>query len=317
MGETTYIPVEVSNEPPIHPSLPQRPAFNLAPTLKEKESTTSGGGGQALPQEGITLATNHDVVANRRAIRLANMNAADMLRAELAGRASLNPSAPAPSANGMALPKIDDPIVVPYVKPTESDVPLEPPPIQLPSAGPVTGFSDYANLDVLPGLGGPLATGWGMPANERGIGAPSALSPPLQPPLSHIGENQTPRETSTSDTAPPDLAPATGLEDAPKEERAEEEEEDDDAIAERDDGESMDTDESVNGGPESSGANGIGTTLTDATLLTGVKRKHEDVEPEEGFAIEEDDEEAPDAAGAVAPRKVNPDGTVEQEDTVR
>lgn len=61
--------------------------------------------------------SNHDVVANRRAIRMANMSAAEVLKAELAGLTPVKPSAnaftssptpaePTPTANGEDAPAV-------------------------------------------------------------------------------------------------------------------------------------------------------------------------------------------------------------------
>lgn len=334
MSETTYVPVEVRNEPPIHPSLPNRPAFNMVPasTPAPAPAPTPASGANS-PQ--INLTTNHDVVANRRALRLANMSAAELLKTELATRAAQKQSRSGmgrgPRSQSSFGPlKPDEAVVVPHVKPAETDVPVEPPPLQPPSVGPMTGYSDYANMDVLPGLGGPLATGWGTPTdNGRGIGAPSVLEPPS---IGSAGESQ-PRSDagSKSDSAggvvsppPPDLVPATGLEDAPKEEDADA---DADAEGDADEDDSMDTNVSANGAevdPNTavdSTADTMNTSTSAEESLNphGVKRKLEEVEGEEegSGADEEDDEGPPDVIGAVVPRKVHPDGTVEQEDTVR
>lgn len=340
MSETTYVPVEVKNEPPIHPSLPNRPAFNMAPpplALAQTQAPAQVPASGTNPPQ-INLTTNHDVVANRRALRLANMSAAELLKTELATRAAQKQSRSG-MGRGLSRPQSsfgplrpDETVVVPRVKPTETDVLVEPPPLPPPSAGPMTGYSDYANMDVLPGLGGPLATGWGTPMdNERGIGAPSVLEPPS---IGSVGENQPHSDAgSKSDSgggvvspAPPDLVPATGLEDAPKEESADADA-DADAEGDADEDDSMDTNVSANGAevdPNAAVASmaDVMNTLTSAEESLrphGVKRKLEEAEAEEeGSGVdEEDDEGPPDVIGAVVPRKVHPDGTVEQEDTVR
>ncbi|KXN87938.1 5'-3' exoribonuclease 2 [Leucoagaricus sp. SymC.cos] len=76
----------LSGAAPAHPSLPPRPDFAA--------KADSIGLGAAVTPESIQMApvaaqalagSNRDVVANRRAIRMANMSAAEVLKAELAG----------------------------------------------------------------------------------------------------------------------------------------------------------------------------------------------------------------------------------------
>ena len=85
---------------PAHPSLPLRPAYNFAanadsigfgakPTLQSMQNMPTAT--QAL------AGSNRDVVANRAAIRMANMSARDMLKAELAGATSVKPTSSPPS----------------------------------------------------------------------------------------------------------------------------------------------------------------------------------------------------------------------------
>ena len=52
--------------------------------------------------------SNSSIVANRRAIRLANMSAADVLKAELAGLVPVKPSASKPSVPTPATPLVTD-----------------------------------------------------------------------------------------------------------------------------------------------------------------------------------------------------------------
>lgn len=77
-----------SGPTPVHPSLPPRPTYDFAATAD------SIGLGAAATPESIQMkpvaaqalaGSNRDVVANIRAIRMANMSAAEMLKAELAG----------------------------------------------------------------------------------------------------------------------------------------------------------------------------------------------------------------------------------------
>jgi len=286
MGETTYVPVQVSGVPPIHPSLPPRPAFDIA--LANPAASSTGPQTPApAGNEGIKLATNHDVVANRRALRMANMSAAEMLKAELAGKATLHvksESSPSPTKSIGSPPKPESSfsqegdIVVPFVAPNKSDMLVELPPIHLPSAGPVTSYDDYANMDVIPGLGGQSIESEHKPL----LDPPSIFSPPTEMPT----EPPEPKGSAPLDLTPTEIIPPN------------------------DDAESMDTD--VSGNAENA-VNGDSSPH-------GVKRKHaevEEAEVEDGFAIEPEEDEAPDVPDAPVARKVNPDGTVEQEDTVR
>jgi len=87
-----------SSNPSRHP-LPQRPTYDFA------ANADSIGLGAAPTEESIknvpTAAqalsgSNHDVVANRRAIRMANMSAAEVLKAELSGLSPVKPPASKP-----------------------------------------------------------------------------------------------------------------------------------------------------------------------------------------------------------------------------
>lgn len=80
---------------PLHPSLPTRPNFDLVP--KEEASATGKpkklSAAERAEKEAESLkqglaamqGSNSDLVKNRRAIRMANMSAAQMLKAELNG----------------------------------------------------------------------------------------------------------------------------------------------------------------------------------------------------------------------------------------
>ena len=96
-------PTSTSNV--IHPSLPQRPSYNFA------ASADSIGLGAAPTPQSIRNAptaaqalagSNRDVVANRRAIRMANMSAAEVLKAQLNGLSPVKPSA---KASPVSVPK--------------------------------------------------------------------------------------------------------------------------------------------------------------------------------------------------------------------
>lgn len=91
----------------IHPSLPMRPSFDTfaAPTPAPPPTNQANAfeeGSKALS------GSNHDVVANRSAIRMANMSAAEVLKAELAGLKPLKPKAS--SGPAVSAPNIPPPV---------------------------------------------------------------------------------------------------------------------------------------------------------------------------------------------------------------
>ncbi|KAF7331863.1 5'-3' exoribonuclease [Mycena kentingensis (nom. inval.)] len=85
---------------PVHHPLPPRPNFAANADAMGFGAVVSSSqtASQNAPIAAQALAgSNHDVVANRRAIRMANMSAAEMLKAELSGAVPVkpNPSLPA------------------------------------------------------------------------------------------------------------------------------------------------------------------------------------------------------------------------------
>lgn len=110
--------------PPLHASLPPRPDF-----AARADSIGLGGPKTVDAAQNATAATlalggsNRDIVANRRAIRMANMSAAEVLKAEL-GQSG---SSPTPS-------------------PTVADSPVV--------GGPILPATSEAEEDEIPGLGG-------------------------------------------------------------------------------------------------------------------------------------------------------------------
>ena len=80
--------------PLAHPSLPPRPSFDFAANA---DSIGFGAKPTAQSLQNVPAAaqalggSNRDVVANRAAIRMANMSAAEMLKAELAGAKPVKP----------------------------------------------------------------------------------------------------------------------------------------------------------------------------------------------------------------------------------
>ena len=129
----------------IHPSLPQRPSYNFA-----ANADSIGLGAAPTPQSIRNAPTaaqalagsNRDVVANRRAIRMANMSAAEVLKAQLNGLSPVKPSAkdssvPASKSEPMNA-NVDDvmdgvPGLGALSRQREPSPPLPPPPVpQLP-----------------------------------------------------------------------------------------------------------------------------------------------------------------------------------------
>jgi 5'-3' exoribonuclease 2 len=79
---------------PVHPSLPPRPDFAAKADSIGLGAAVTAESLQMAPLAAQALAgSNRDVVANRRAIRMANMSAAEVLRAELSGLQPVKPSA--------------------------------------------------------------------------------------------------------------------------------------------------------------------------------------------------------------------------------
>jgi len=97
----------------LHPSLPKRPTYDFAASadsigLGAKPTSESRANLDTASQ--ALAGSNRDVVANRRAIRLANMSAAEVLKAELAGLTPVKPSnSPSKTAS---LPTVLEPMNV-------------------------------------------------------------------------------------------------------------------------------------------------------------------------------------------------------------
>ncbi len=111
----------------MHPSLPKRPTYDFAATadsigLGAKPTAESRANLDTAAQ--ALAGSNRDVVANRRAIRLANMSAAEMLKAELAGLSPVKPSANSPPKTA-SLPAVVEPMNVDQQKDVDviDDVP--------------------------------------------------------------------------------------------------------------------------------------------------------------------------------------------------
>ncbi|KAJ7507469.1 XRN 5'-3' exonuclease N-terminus-domain-containing protein [Mycena galericulata] len=94
--------------PPVHHPLPPRPnfaanadsiGFGAAPTAQSSQNAPIAA--QAL------AGSNRDIVANRRAIRMANMSAAEMLKAELSGAVPVKPNLSLPTKPATTAPGTD------------------------------------------------------------------------------------------------------------------------------------------------------------------------------------------------------------------
>ncbi|KAF8974660.1 XRN 5'-3' exonuclease N-terminus-domain-containing protein [Flammula alnicola] len=228
----------------IHPSLPQRPSYDFA------ANADSIGLGAAPTPESIQHApaaaqalagSNRDVVHNRRAIRMANMSAAEVLKAELAGLSPVKPSASSAASTSSAPPF-------------------------------VTPVSPSKAMDVRPD-GSTDIPGLGSFSRQNGVS-----STPLPVPVPPSGRSETPGESDADADGDPDpdakMAPAS--------------------------------------------ADAEASESNEGDISIGSKRKFEegpgaDDVVDDVEVIEEDDEDAP----PVAALKVNADGTVEQEDTVK
>ena len=232
-----------SSSTPAHPSLPQRPAYNFAatadsiglgatPTVQSIQNASTAA--EAL------AGSNRDVVANRRAIRMANMSAAEVLKAEMSGLTPVKPD--------RSLPIKPPPTASVAVS---SPATLEASPMS--TSPPIRNFvpgNIEDDSDDVPGFG-----------NHR-----NGFAPPVD-----VSMNAAPTENDADADGEPDP----------------------DALQ-------------INGG-----------ITGEVEPVAGMKRKFD-----EGPAIDdadevtvEDDEDVP--VDAPLAMKVNPDGTVEQEDTVQ
>jgi len=239
------VPSAASSTPSIHPSLPQRPTYDFAanadsiglgaaPTLESVQNAPTAA--QAL------AGSNRDVVANRRAIRMANMSAAEVLKAELSGLSPVK----APTSS----------------KPPRASTPPQPMDLNPPDA------QDDASISI-PGLGSHSRT------NTNGA---AAALPPLPPPVAPSLRSETPGESDADADGDPD--PDTKM-------------------------------DSVE--PE-------GSKDVDSNIHAGVKRTFEEGPGSDDVVndvviVEEEDDDAPPSMNIAL--KVNADGTVEQEDTVK
>jgi 5'-3' exoribonuclease 2 len=85
----------------LHPSLPSRPGFDLVPVSQVVKKLTHVQEAESLKKGLATMeavgSSNQDLVNNRKAIRMANMSAAQMLKAELEGTTPVEGTADQPA----------------------------------------------------------------------------------------------------------------------------------------------------------------------------------------------------------------------------
>lgn len=231
--------------PTPHP-LPQRPSYNNfaanADSMGLGAPATDESRAHAAVAAQAFAGSNRDIVANRHAIRMANMSARDVLKAEMSG-------------------------LSPVKRSKNSSLPAKPPP-----PPPAT-----LNLPV-------------RPETEPEVAVPGLEAPPPPSAVEPVKEETTAKPTT----------PVTH-------EASMESEADMDA-----DG---DIDPDARMGDETK-------DVQEGDISIGSKRKfeegpgdEEEVPSENVVAVE--DEEAEGDTSGVAALKVNPDGTVEQEDTVK
>jgi 5'-3' exoribonuclease 2 len=94
--------------PPVHHPLPPRPSFAANADSMGFGASPTAQSSQNAPIAAQALAgSNRDVVANRRAIRMANMSAAEMLKAELSGAVPVKPNLSLPAKPATTGPGTD------------------------------------------------------------------------------------------------------------------------------------------------------------------------------------------------------------------
>ena len=189
--------------------------------------------------------SNRDVVANRAAIRLANMSAAEMLKAEMASLIPLKKSSKS-TAKSSTTSSAAPPPTASASAPSVLNATNPPPP--------VTSTND---VDI-PGLGGVISVTSSTTVSETAMSVD--LVRPTEDGVNDVDGEEIPAEVGDS-------------------------------------------------------------FMTDGTESRGVKRTIDEVEAEDAENVEDldrsDEDEAPAEADTSYAFKVNPDGTVEQEDLVK
>ncbi|KAJ6516158.1 XRN 5'-3' exonuclease N-terminus-domain-containing protein [Mycena sanguinolenta] len=226
--------------PPVHHPLPPRPDF-----AANADSMGFGAPASHVPIAAQALAgSNRDVVANRRAIRMANLSAAEMLKAELSGAVPVKPNLSLPAKPATSAPG--------------TDTFMSPPPPPDSSSSLSNGTLDHD--EGVPGFGNHHAITTSDPSDDH--------------------------NDSTASVEPMPVNVADG-----------------DVV----------TDEPMNGDVTT---DTIDTSMNSDDEAVGLKRKLSDMENvgDETIADDEEDDAPPDVSVRL---KVNSDGTVDQEDTVK
>ncbi|ESK93704.1 5 -3 exoribonuclease 2 [Moniliophthora roreri MCA 2997] len=220
-----------------------------------------------LPSAQQALAgSNHDVVANRRAIRMANMSAAEVLKAELAGLMPVKKSATITKKPDLSLPaKPESSLPLPAASLDAIRMSVDgPPPTAVPATTTTMSTTEDADFDI-PGFGGSMTS----------VATTSVVT------------SAVPSTTSTQ-------SPTQG---------------------------SMKVDD-IPGAAANADVGDFNDSANVDDSIMGTKRKYEEGPGEvEGDETLEAEEEEPPADGphdkSALEYKVNPDGTVTQEDTVK
>lgn len=288
---------------PLHPSLPPKPGFAQnadtmgfgAPAPSDTAAATQALGG-----------SNSDVVANRAAIRMANMNARDVLKAELAGglvalkptKSSLAPSSPQKPepANSVPLSNSMDEDVPGFgsasagVKQEDSSTA-----ITSGNTSPTT-MKKEEPLDDQPRKlepGNPTVLSNSMDKDVPGFGSTSA----------GIKQEDTSAAKTSGDTSSATVKKEEHLDDQPQKPAPSEGAE-----------------------PQEQGSSDSPMEGVESSSPRGHKRKLEEVKQEDEAANEaegdgdvtfKDDDDVPPEVEGTLPMKVKPDGTVDQPDNVR
>jgi 5'-3' exoribonuclease 2 len=262
--------------PPIHPSLPQKPQIDFATAADSMG--LSGASSQSSTQHATAAAkalggSNHDIVANRGAIRMANMSAAEALKAEMAAlqpvKASTKASLPPKPVSSIQLPETPSSAIT-------SSLPSNPSISSIPTDVPAVSVRSDPESDV-PGLSFPTPVPVDLTPSDGSVVMPDD-GPILytMPSDGDVSTNATAEKASIGD------ASMDGVEINP------------------------DPSKTVVADPEAHGTK----RKLDESLSGGDEADESTITPEE-------DDAPADAETAGLTLKVNPDGTVEQEDHVR
>ncbi|KAJ7368034.1 exoribonuclease 2, partial [Mycena albidolilacea] len=237
--------------PPVHHPLPPRPNFTANADSMGFGAPPSPTVPSHVPIAAQALAgSNRDVVANRRAIRMANLSAAEMLKAELSGAVPVKPNLSLPAKPATTAPGTDT---------------FLPPPPPDSSSSLSNGTPDHD--EGVPGFGNHHAS-------------TAAMSDPPHDP-----------DDPTVPVEPTALNGAEG---------------------------DVETDEPMNSDVSTVTIDTV-MNSDDDSVTSGLKRKLSEMEDAGSETIIDEEDDAPPDVSVRLPNalKVNTDGTVEQEDTVK